>query len=317
MRVLLALDGSVASDVASQAVEAIAWPAATTIEVVGVVEPLAQLTPPVVLTTPDDVSVDERAARELDGVLQAAVASISETGVAARRRLGVGRPATLIVELASELRAELVIVGSRGRGPLASMLLGSVSAEVVDRAPCPVLVVRAPLSERVLLAVDGSASAEAAVTYLTANRLLVDREFEVLSVAPSSGYPLAFSIAGPSETEPRAIDRRRAEYREWATSRAAAAETTLARAGYRVRSSISEGDAAQEIIEAAKALRCGLVVVGSRGLTGVNRILVGSVARNVLLHTGSSVLVVREPHRVRRTAPAAAGHSPALRAKPA
>jgi hypothetical protein len=39
--------------------------------------------------------------------------------------------------------------------------------------------------------------------------------------------------------------------------------------------------------------------MGSRGLTGLDRLLLGSVARNVLLHTGASVLIVREPVRER------------------
>jgi len=54
----------------------------------------------------------------------------------------VGDPASEIVHLAKEEKADLVILGSRGLGQVQSLLLGSVSDRVVHLAPCPVLVVR-------------------------------------------------------------------------------------------------------------------------------------------------------------------------------
>jgi nucleotide-binding universal stress UspA family protein len=57
------------------------------------------------------------------------------------RRLLSGRPAERLAELADEEEAELVVVGSRGRGPVRAAFLGSVSTELIGLAPCPVLVV--------------------------------------------------------------------------------------------------------------------------------------------------------------------------------
>ncbi|BDG61641.1 universal stress protein [Caldinitratiruptor microaerophilus] len=54
----------------------------------------------------------------------------------------VGVPAESIVQFAAEMRADLVVVGSRGRSPHREILLGSVSGAVANRARCPVLVVR-------------------------------------------------------------------------------------------------------------------------------------------------------------------------------
>ena len=59
-----------------------------------------------------------------------------------RTALHYGVPAEVICDLATELSADLVVVGSRGLGRLDRLLLGSVSTSVVQRAPCPVLVVR-------------------------------------------------------------------------------------------------------------------------------------------------------------------------------
>jgi nucleotide-binding universal stress UspA family protein len=68
---------------------------------------------------------------------------VREAGVdtSYRLRTAIGPAAETIVELCTEERAELVAIGSRGRGTLTSALLGSVSAAVAARAPCPCLVV--------------------------------------------------------------------------------------------------------------------------------------------------------------------------------
>ena len=59
-----------------------------------------------------------------------------------------------------------------------------------------------------------------------------------------------------------------------------------------------EGDAAHQIIASARAHDAGIIVVGTRGQTGLRRLVLGSVARNVLLHAPCSVLVVREGARL-------------------
>ena len=74
----------------------------------------------------------------------------------------------------------------------------------------------------------------------------------------------------------------------------AAAATRLHAAGFTVTPLIRQGDPAHEIVAEAKAREAGLIVVGTRGQTGLQRLILGSVARNVLLHAPCSVLVVRE-----------------------
>src|SRR3990172_6753722 len=72
----------------------------------------------------------------------APAASLQEGGRSVQSAVIRGRAATAIVEEARRFGADLVIVGSRGHGALEEMLLGSVSAEGVDHAPCPVLEIR-------------------------------------------------------------------------------------------------------------------------------------------------------------------------------
>lgn len=299
MRILLALDGSPTSDAARQLVGSLAWPSGSVVQVVGVAEPAAELLAPLVISAPTIGSFDEQTGHELEGVVDAAAAALERPTLAVERAVLHGRPATLIVERAAEFRAELVVIGSRGRGPLTSMLLGSVSAEVVDHAPCPVLVVRHPSAESVLVAVDGSPSAQSAITYLTANRMLAGRPIEVLTVASGVVRPDGGPLGVFSETPFDSFQAERREERRHAEDIAASAALRLTDDGYAARWSISSGHAAHEIIEAARCFGSGLIVVGSRGHTGLTRILLGSVARNVLLHTPASVLIVREPVRTR------------------
>ena len=62
---------------------------------------------------------------------------------AALEFIPVGGPATEIVNAAKEWPADLIVIGSHGRGGLQRALLGSVAEGVMRHAPCPVMVVRA------------------------------------------------------------------------------------------------------------------------------------------------------------------------------
>jgi nucleotide-binding universal stress UspA family protein len=63
------------------------------------------------------------------------------TAADADREVRLGRPAMVIAEVAAEHDAEIIVVGSRGRGAWRSAVLGSVSAEIARLAPCPVMIV--------------------------------------------------------------------------------------------------------------------------------------------------------------------------------
>jgi nucleotide-binding universal stress UspA family protein len=80
--------------------------------------------------------------KEAEATMQKALARAAELQPSVRCEPKVleGQPAHVILEEAKE--ATLIVVGGRGRGEFASLLLGSVSQQVVHHAPCPVVVVR-------------------------------------------------------------------------------------------------------------------------------------------------------------------------------
>jgi len=87
--------------------------------------------------------------RDATEVLERA-AAIAGTQREAQRRLLVGDPAKRLADLAARERAAMIVVGSRGRGPLASALLGSVASALIAKAPVPVVIATDHVSEDAL-----------------------------------------------------------------------------------------------------------------------------------------------------------------------
>jgi nucleotide-binding universal stress UspA family protein len=79
-----------------------------------------------------------------EAALQDAIARARAGGVKVVTRLATGDPAECICAYADEIDARMIAMGSHGYGTVASLLLGSVSGEVLRKASCPVLVVREP-----------------------------------------------------------------------------------------------------------------------------------------------------------------------------
>jgi nucleotide-binding universal stress UspA family protein len=69
--------------------------------------------------------------------------------VRAERRLEEGDPAAQILRVATEVHADLIVMGTHGRTGLSRLVMGSVAEEVVRKSPCPVLTVKTPVPESV------------------------------------------------------------------------------------------------------------------------------------------------------------------------
>ncbi|MFC0506213.1 universal stress protein [Micromonospora costi] len=196
------------------------------------------------------------------------------------RQVRGGPGATLVEE---SHRAELVVVGSRGLGGFAGLLLGSVSTQVAAHARCPVLVVR-PADQPVrtdgpvVVGVDGSEAAELAVGYGADEAVRRRGELVLVHVAPEEIGRGEASVIVPPGDDPDAL-------LGTAVAAARGSRPGLTVTGRAIRAA----SPAPALIEASG--EAALVVVGTRGRGGFTGMLLGSVSQALVQHARCPVLV--------------------------
>jgi nucleotide-binding universal stress UspA family protein len=280
MKILLAVDGSTYSRWATEAVLSVPWAKRPDVVVLHVVDVAAL---PEVLVAPQTAEAyravlrAEAASLERDGkrLLAQVAARLKKRCASVRTVLETGRAADGIVDRARREAADLIVVGARGVGNVRRFLLGSVSARVVSHAPCAVLVVKrsARAVRRVLLGADGSKASERAARRLAAWLAPGAVRVDALYVWE---YPVHPHPAGAVE---RMVEERYCR--------------GLTRAGTTCAPRWVMGHPADQLVAAASRTRADLVVVGSRGLSRVRRLLLGGVSDRIVTHSRGSVLVVR------------------------
>ncbi len=143
MKVIVAIDGSSSSDAAVASVATRPWPEGTTIEVLTVIHAAV----PFVLDptyTVAFIHIDqlEKGRKHAPALVENAAARIRRPGLTVTTQVLEGAPKHLIVEEADRWGADLIVLGTHGRGPAGRFLLGSVAHSVVLHASCSVEVMR-------------------------------------------------------------------------------------------------------------------------------------------------------------------------------
>lgn len=218
-----------------------------------------------------------------------------------------GPAALLLVERA--VGAGLLVVGSRGRSAVRSLLLGSVALHCVTHAPCPVLVAHGrpgdalDRSQRVAVGLDGSDAALAALRESVGQALRRRTDLDVLVAYSLAEYWIDVNAyAGPSADELRA--RVRAEAERLVDMVAA----ELAESGDKlptVHVHLVEGPAREVLVD--HSADAAMLVVGSHGRGAFRGLLLGSVALYCAMHAHCSVTVVHpEDHPLPAGRPAQA-----------
>jgi nucleotide-binding universal stress UspA family protein len=245
----------------------------------------------VVILSIRDAETDQEPAGPWAQAATAVVGRLEAEGVRARADVvsSRGRPVpAVIVDAAHRLRADLVALGSRGRGDLAGLLLGSVGHRVAARLDCPVLLLRDGGQEngvrsirRLLVAVNDSREAMGAVE--TAARLAREQGAAVL---------VAHAL------ERHEIDR--LGYGEaWDTASGLLyrAAQQLEGPGRTVEALLLPGDrpVAARLAATVERWDADLVVLGSRRLTDLGGLLLGSIAHDLVRRTRRAVLLAERP----------------------
>jgi nucleotide-binding universal stress UspA family protein len=199
----------------------------------------------------------------------------------------VGDPVKTILETAKRYNPDLLVLGSRDLGYVQEWLVGSVSYHVASQASCPVLVIKRPIKKlrKVLLGYDGSDDADRAADFLAREVFREPVEVTIATVWPK---PPAL---------PPAIKADAKFFLE--TVKAAAAELGekvrqhLPATRYKTSTEVVEGEPGKVLVRLATERESDLVIVGSRGLSRVKRVFLGSVSHTILHKAPCAVLVVK------------------------
>jgi nucleotide-binding universal stress UspA family protein len=297
MKALVAIDGSTESALAIETAASLTWPAGSQLEVLtvlpGPAELFGGLWEMAFPYVPDDWFIQLQA--EGQGTVDQAAARLRRPGLDVAVRVEEGRAASVIVDAARRMGADLIILGARGHGVIQGALLGSVSAEVVDQAHSAVLVARRGSIGRILIGTDGSEVARSAVDFVARSGLFPGAETRVayaidlhpdwwLGFVPGDGVFASESYA--------AVAKEGRRHAREVTSQAA---DSLRSNGLSPTTDVLDGPAGPAIANEAKSWGADVVVVGTRGNGLMKRLVLGSTARSLLHHADASVLITRLP----------------------
>ena len=244
------------------------------------------------------ISIPEPLAEQVRAAASTRLEALRERAAAGDLEVGCelvrGSAADAVANVAASLEADLVVMGTRGNTGLQHLLLGSVAERTVRTAPCPVLTVKAdaararePIS-RILAATDFSKSSDAALEAAIdwAKRLGAELTL-VHALRLQAPLVTPYEVVFPQNLLDQARD---------AASRKLEQALEKARAaGVAAKAQITSAPAVPALAEVAEEIGADLLVMGTRGHTGLAHVLLGSVAERTLRLASCAVLTVKGP----------------------
>ncbi len=212
-----------------------------------------------------------------------------EFGIDAKSILCEGEPPEVLVSMAKEKNADLIVLGTFGRRGINRLLMGSVTAQVIANSPVDVLVVKKRSGENsgtyrsILVPFDGSDFSRKALDKACILSKAAGSDVTVLYVIPRYEEMLGFFR---TDSIKRSMNEEAQKIIEAAIAAASAA-------GVSVNTEVHEGHSAERIIEVAAGMKKDLIVMGSYGWRGVNKAIMGSTTERVLIGAPCPVLAVR------------------------
>lgn len=203
-------------------------------------------------------------------------------------------PAPLLVQKAQALGADLLVTGTEGRRGARRLIVGSVAEEILRTAPCPVLTVRERSDaaedpphvevEKIIAPVDFSARTETALHYVPQLAPLYDVPVQLMHVVEDATLPSVYEAKSSKVQARAAEDRAEAELQSLGEP--------LVSEDVSVSTLVRRGETTDTVVEATGQPGT-LTVMGTRGLTGVQRIMLGSVTEAVIRNSSGPVLAAR------------------------
>jgi nucleotide-binding universal stress UspA family protein len=284
-RLLLATDSSEFSEGAIREAIRMAKRCGSKLTAISVIEtnPEFESTAPQVL---------EKMEKEVRVHLNSVQARAKQEGVACEIAVHEGEDSyKYIVDEAATQKSTMIIMGRRGKKGFRRLVMGSTTSWTIGHAPCSVLVVPRNAQvefKSIVVATDGSPYSTAAASEAIGIAKRNSAKLAVLAVVPTD-------IALPTDIDFAAIQREKLADQEMqaAEKNAKAVKEAAQKAGVDVQAFVMSGKPADAIMEIAKDKSADLLVVGSHGRTGLDRLLMGSVAERVIVLSSCAVLVVK------------------------
>jgi nucleotide-binding universal stress UspA family protein len=237
-------------------------------------------------------------AEESERVLLPARKRLQRAGLAARTLAVNGTPGPRIARVARAKDADLIVMGSHGRGALANVVLGSVASGVLAHCDTPVLLMRdAPPPQadslRVGIAVDGSEYGAAAVRYVLKDRSLFGAAPQFALIHVIADLPIQLKTLLPNLADLAFSHERVRALRRQAFERVfKPVRRLLAAADVTAQEVERTGDAGDEIA-AYSQRHLDVLVMGSHGRGRFTSAVLGSVAMHVAARCTTPLLLVR------------------------
>jgi len=235
---------------------------------------------------------------EADAVLEPARKALLKAGIDAEMHADSGHAAERIAEVAADLKADLIVLGSHGYSEFKGLLFGSVTHGVLARSKRPVLVLRATRAPRgdglkLGIAVDGSKFGLAAVKFALRHPSLFGAggALTLIHVVPDFVMPVIADIGGvavPSYSEEEVRQLQDADFER----SVAPARRLVEKANAKAAEVRLEGMPGEEIAAYAKK-NLDVLLVGSHGYGGLKAAVLGSVATRIAARCDTPLLIVR------------------------
>lgn len=212
-----------------------------------------------------------------------------------------GDPAEKIVQVAHEQKADLIVLAARGQSGLARGLLGSVTDRVLQILRVPVLIIDpekappmgapSPPIQQVILPVDGSEIAEGAIPHAADVASAFGAEVVLVRVVTGNLATVSDAFWGQSGDNLLTSEELEAEAKAYLGGIA----NRLERAGISSTQRVLRGRARAQIVALAQEMPSSMIVLTTRGATGIARWLMGSVANGLIRTAPVPILVVPPP----------------------
>jgi nucleotide-binding universal stress UspA family protein len=289
MKLLLALDGSNGSDAVFREVASRPWPTGSECCVLTAIDPFFFTKAPLILA---------EAKKDAQTMLDESAESLKQTGLQLRTEIVLENPRHGIPRAAKEWNADLILMGSHGRGAFGRLLVGSTAQAVLRHATSSVEIVRdggqkkekSGGAMRVLVATDGSECAETALRTVSERPWPEGTEILVIAIPElpliTGAYPyyppsVVAEVTVANEAHAKAAMQKGVEW--------------VKKTGLQVKGEVMEAQESpvRAILGMADVWGADLIVLGSHGRRGFDRYVMGSVSESVALHAHCSMEVTR------------------------